>query len=116
MEDDGMTRNGTGLVTRFESVRHFPSAAFDLNEAIRELADSRRDDCRSRNIVVILDLASELPKKAADGGQLQNVLCALFLHAQEAILESANSSGSITIRPQLTAGKMQLTLRPTRVA
>ena len=111
-----MTRNGTGLATRFESDRHFPSAEFDLNEAIRELADSRRDDCRTRNIAVILDLAPELPKTAADGGQLQNVLSALFLHAQEAILESGNSGGSITIRTQLNAGRMQLSISHDGVA
>ena len=59
---------------------------------------------------MILDLASELPKTAADGGQLQNVLCALFLHAQEAILESANTGGSINIRTTRNAGRMQLSI------
>ena len=66
-----MTRNGTGLETdRFESDHHFPFVEFDLNDALRELADLRREDCLSRNITVILNLDAELPKTAADGAQI----------------------------------------------
>ena len=113
MEDDGMTRNGTGVTTdRFESDHHFPFVEFDLNEALRELAESRRQDCRRRNIAVTLNLDPELPKIAADGQQMQNVLCALFLHAQESI----NSRGSIALHTKRNAGRIQLSITHDGVA
>jgi hypothetical protein len=105
-----MTKDGTSLaIANFYAVSHSPSAGFDLNTALRTLADSRQDECRARNIAVILDLAAELPTTAAGGDQIKNVLGALFSEAQRAILESGKH-GSITICTKLNNGSMQMSL------
>jgi signal transduction histidine kinase len=105
-----MTKDGTSLaIAHFYTASHSPSAGFDLNEALRTLADSLQDECGAQNIAVIFDLAADLPKAAADGEQITNVLCALFSNAQRAIL-SSGKHGSITVCTQLNDGRMRLSL------
>jgi hypothetical protein len=105
-----MTKDGTNLaIDHSYTASQSQSAGFDLNEALRMLADSRQDECRAQNISLILDLAAKLPKTAADGEQIKNVLCALFSDAQRTILDSG-SHGSITISTQLNDGRMKLSI------
>ena len=101
-----MTRDGVSIAI----VTNYRTAEFVLNEALRALAESYRNECQARNIEVILDLDSDLPKIDADGDQLQMVLSSLFVLAQRAIRESDNTSGNILLRTAISGGRIQLSM------
>lgn len=81
---------------------------FDLNQVLQELSHSQYDEYH-RKIEVILDLATELPRTAADGHQIECVLLALFARSRNAI-ETKRSHGTIMIRTELKFGRIQFSI------
>jgi K+-sensing histidine kinase KdpD len=102
-----MNQDGTRLTT---SDRLGYPAKFDLNQTIKKLAHSSQYEYHHREIAVILDLATELPKTSADGRQVECVLLALFARSRNAIIEAKRRHGTITVRTRVKAGKVQFSI------
>ena len=106
-----MTRKDTSSgIGQLDGAQRFSSAKFDLNQAVRGLADSTRDEFCALNINLILDSAPDLPKLPVDGDQVRHVLCALLGDARQSMLESGNSDRSIIVRTELNAERTRLSL------
>jgi hypothetical protein len=89
---------------------------FDLNQVVQELSHLRQYEHHHRKIAVILDLATELPKTAVDGQQIECVLLALFARSRKAIIEAKRPHGTITIRTKLKVGRIQFSITDDGVA
>jgi nitrogen fixation/metabolism regulation signal transduction histidine kinase len=106
-----MAQEGARLSTDlFDRPKHSPISKFDIHQTLRTLARSLQDDHRTPHVAVILDLATELPETRVDGQQIKNVLFALFLRSQNAILESKRAYGTITVRTGVKGGKFQVSI------
>ena len=70
------------LLLRKDEVQHQP---LDVNEVVREVLKLVRSDLASRNIVVNIDLSSELPTVIGDRVLLQQVLLNLILNGCDAV-------------------------------
>jgi two-component system NtrC family sensor kinase len=73
----------------------------ELNEVIRSTLSLRAYQLRVDNIIVQLDLASNLPLTVADPFQLQQVFLNLINNAHQAMVE-AGTPGTLTIRSSVT--------------
>jgi len=104
-----MAKEGAAI-DPFDRPKHSPICEFDIHQTLRTLARSLQDDHRAPHVAVILDLATELPQTRVDGQQIHNVLFALFLRSQNAILESKKAYGTITVRTGVTGGKIQVSI------
>jgi len=106
-----MAQEGARLATDpFDRPKHSPTSKFDIHQTLRTLAQSLQDDDRAPHVAVILDFATELPQTRVDGQQIKNVLFALFLRSQNAILESKKAYGTITVRTGVKGGKIQVSI------
>ena len=106
-----MAKEGSRLaIDPFDPPKHLPLRKFDIHQTLRTLAQSLQDDHRPPRVAVILDFATELPQTRVDGQQIKNVLFALFLRSQNAILESKKAYGTITVRTGVKGGKIQVSI------
>lgn len=81
---------------------------FDINELIRNTMTFTRHHLeRFENVTVALRLDDQLPKIAADSGQIQQVFVNMILNAAQAM-----KSGNLTISSHLTPGDRLETVAP----
>jgi K+-sensing histidine kinase KdpD len=104
-----MNQEGTRLA-KCDPFRHRASTKSDLNEIVRRLAYLRQHEHHHHKIAVILDLDRELPKTKADGRQIECVLLSLFARSRKAIIEAKRPHGTIKVRTELKAGKVQFSI------
>jgi signal transduction histidine kinase len=69
-----------------------------MNDLIVQVLKVLEPDLRDRNIVVSLNLSTELPNTEADAIQIQQVLLNLVRNASEAVLERASGQKEIKIQ------------------
>lgn len=62
-------------------------AAIDVNDVVRHVIRTRRYSLESRNIVVVEDLARNLPPVWADASDMEQVLINLVVNAEQAMAE-----------------------------
>ena len=73
-------------------------STIQMNDLIVQVLKVVEPDLRDRNIVVSLNLSTELPNTEADAIQIQQVLLNLVRNASEAVLERASGQKEIKIR------------------
>lgn len=87
-----------------------PMTTFDLNKAVQKLAGLPQHEHDHHKIAVILDLSRELPETTADRQQIECVLLTLFSRSLQAIIEAKKPHGTITVRTELKAEKIQFSI------
>jgi signal transduction histidine kinase len=75
--------------------------AVDVNEVIRRVLDAFREDLARDNVVVRLDLASNLPPIQGNASQLQQVISNLVRNAFEAMKTTENRPRELRLRTEL---------------
>ena len=81
----------------------------DLNAVVRETLDRRGRRQRMGQFEVTLDLDSNLPKAVGDPAQIEQVVLALLINAEDSIADAQNRRpGSIQIRSCVRTGRIQL--------
>jgi C4-dicarboxylate-specific signal transduction histidine kinase len=87
----------------------------DVNEIIREMIVLLRGETTQNNILVLTDLAADLPQVMADRVQLQQVLVNLIINGIEAIRE-ANRTRELAIKSlRAETGKVLVSVSDTGV-
>ena len=110
-----MNQDGARLIAS-DLLRHPAATKFDLNQVVQKLADLRQPEYHRHNIALMLDLATDVPKTAVDGQQIECVLLALLARSRNAIVDAKRSHGSITVRTSFKAGKIRLSITDDGVA
>lgn len=85
--------------------QHVP---FDLNQTVRNVTDQRVVRNPGQQFDVTLELDPGLPRTIGDPSQIEQVVTALLVHAEEAIEGIQHRPGSIQIRSGVRAGRIQL--------
>lgn len=88
-----------------ERIAYISPLTADLNETVRALAASREEECRRRDISIMLDLAADLPKTSADIGTIRNVAGILFDYVQTNCQRSGRG-GIIALRTSVKSGRV----------
>jgi signal transduction histidine kinase len=93
----------------FDGIRDFfrsdkeAFTAVDVNAVIRQVLEAFREDLAQDNIVVRLDLASDLPPVDGNVSQLQQVISNLVRNALEALKTTENRPRELRLRTELRA-------------
>ncbi len=101
---EGILRDGMAVGNVMHEMRRLfkqqePNrSTIQMNDLIVQVLKVLEPDLRDRNIVVSLNLSTELPNTEADAIQIQQVLLNLARNASEAVLERASSQKEIKIR------------------
>ncbi len=101
--DNQVTRLGevfTGIRDFFRGDKE-TFTSVEVNDVIRRVLDSYRDDLAGNKIVVRLDLASNLPPINGNVGQLQQVISNLVRNALEAMKATQGRPRELTLRTEL---------------
>jgi signal transduction histidine kinase len=83
--------------------------SMDLNAIVRETLERRGSGQRMGQFDVTLDLDSNMPNAVGDPAQIEQVVLALLLNAEDSIADAQNRRpGSIQIRTCVRTGRIQL--------
>jgi len=80
----------------------------DLNEIVRNVAIQRGASHSGPPFEIRLELQKNLPRTVGLPSQIEQVITALFIHAEDAIAGAPNRHGSIQVQTGVRAGRIQL--------
>jgi two-component system sensor kinase FixL len=91
----------------------FQRAAVDANQLINDVLKLMRNDLLARGVLVVTELADQLPSIHGDRVQLQQVLINLILNASDAMSQPTEKPRVLTARSRQVESNIQISVADT---